>query len=137
LIGQQPLVQFRGAGLGSVPLLGQVPHPCAELVRKGLEVFNAVPQQGYFGGICSDAFVGARLGARRVQKIAFLGYLIGGLGLVATLLYAGKISVPRRWAVHLPERVAQDRLGAIFATVAVLATAMIVVNYLARFARVR
>jgi cytochrome c oxidase subunit I len=72
-----------------------------------------------------------------VQKIAFLGYFIGGLGLVATLLYAGKISVPRRWAVHLPEWVAQDRLGSIFATVAVLATAMIVVNYLTRFARAR
>src|SRR6185295_17314485 len=50
-----------------------------------------------------------------VQKIAFLGYLIGGLGLVATFLYAGMISVPRRWAVHLPEWVAQDQLGSIFA----------------------
>jgi hypothetical protein len=73
LLGQQPLVQFRGAGLGSVPLLGQVPHPYAELVRKGLEVFNAVPQQGYFGGICSDAFVGARLGARQVDPVQFRG----------------------------------------------------------------
>lgn len=72
-----------------------------------------------------------------VQKIAFLAYLIGGLGLVATFLYAGMISVPRRWAVHLPEWVAQDRLGSIFASVAVLATAMIVLNYLARFARAK
>src|SRR6266487_2911447 len=46
-----------------LPLLGQVPHPDAELVRERLEVFDAVPKQGYFGKICSDAFVGARLGA--------------------------------------------------------------------------
>jgi cytochrome c oxidase subunit 1 len=72
-----------------------------------------------------------------MQKIAFLGYLIGGLGLVATFLYAGKISVPRRWAVHLPEWVAQDRVGSIFAALAVLATAAIVVNFLARFVRAK
>jgi cytochrome c oxidase subunit I len=71
------------------------------------------------------------------QKIAFLGYLVGGLGLVVTFLYAGMVSVPRRWAVHLPEWVAQDRLGSIFSAIAVLATAMIVVNCLARFARAR
>jgi hypothetical protein len=72
-----------------------------------------------------------------MQQIIFLGYLVGGLGLVVTFLYAGIISVPRRWAVHLPEWVAQDRLGSIFASVAVLATAMIVLNYLARFARAK
>ena len=72
-----------------------------------------------------------------MQKVAFLAYLIGGLGLVATFLYAGKISVPRRWAVHLPEWVAQDRVGSIFAALAVLATAAIVVNFLARFVRAK
>jgi cytochrome c oxidase subunit 1 len=72
-----------------------------------------------------------------VQKVVFLGYLIGGLGLVATFLYAGMISVPRRWAVHLPEWVAQDRVGSVFAALAVLATAVIVVNALARFVRAK
>ncbi len=52
-----------------LPLLGQVPHPYAELVRERLEVFDAVPKQGYFGKICSDAFVGARLGARRIHPM--------------------------------------------------------------------
>jgi cytochrome c oxidase subunit 1 len=69
------------------------------------------------------------------QKVAFAGYLIGGLGFVGTFLYAGKMSVPRRWAVHLPEWVARDRLASIFALVVLLAIALIVVNYLARFAR--
>jgi len=54
-----------------LPLLGQVPHPYAELVRERLEVFDAVPKQGYFGKICSDAFVGARLGARRIHPMQF------------------------------------------------------------------
>ena len=37
-----------------------------------------------------------------MQQIIFLGYLVGGLGLVATFLYAGIISVPRRWACICP-----------------------------------
>jgi cytochrome c oxidase subunit I len=45
------------------------------------------------------------------------------------------MSIPRRWAVHLPEWVARDRLASIFALVVVLAIALFVVNYLARFAR--
>jgi cytochrome c oxidase subunit 1 len=71
------------------------------------------------------------------QKVAFAGYLIGGLGFVGTFLYAGKMSVPRRWAVHLPEWVAQDRLASIFALAVVLATAMIVLNYLAGLAHAK
>jgi hypothetical protein len=39
--------------------------------------------------------------------------------------------------VHLPEWVAQDQWGSVFAAVAVFAAAMIVVNYLARFVRAK
>ncbi|MBZ0146747.1 MAG: cbb3-type cytochrome c oxidase subunit I [Pseudorhodoplanes sp.] len=70
------------------------------------------------------------------HKVAFVGFLIGGLGLVATFLYAGKESVPRRWAVHLPEWTGQDRLGSIFAVVVIIAAAIIAVRYLRRFARI-
>jgi cytochrome c oxidase subunit 1 len=72
-----------------------------------------------------------------MQKAAFACYLIGGLGLVGTFLYAGKMSVPRRWAVHLPEWVARDQLASIFALVIVLATAMIVLKYLASLANAK
>src|SRR6266516_4827068 len=63
-------VRWRGPRPGPAAH-GQVPHPDAELVRERLEVFNAVPKQGYFGTICSDAFVGARLGARRIHPMQF------------------------------------------------------------------
>ena len=69
------------------------------------------------------------------HKLAFGGLLVGGLGLVLTFLYAGKESVPRRWAVHAPEWIGQDRLGSAFAALVVLATAAIAIRYLSRCAR--
>lgn len=71
----------------------------------------------------------------RSQKIVFAGYLIGALGLVTTFLYAGKESVPRRWAVHLPEWTTPDRLGSVFALLVVMATAIIAIWYLQRARR--
>lgn len=69
------------------------------------------------------------------HKVAFGAFLVGGLGLVGTFLYAGKESVPRRWAVHFPEWTSQDRLGALFALFIIIATTMIAVRYLRRCAR--
>lgn len=69
------------------------------------------------------------------HKIAFAAFLIGALGFVATFLYAGKESVPRRWAVHLPEWTTPDRLGSVFALLAIAATAMIAIRYLRQFRR--
>ncbi len=69
------------------------------------------------------------------HKIVFSGFLIGGLGLVTTFLYAGKESVPRRWAVHLPEWTGQDRVGSLFALIVVIATVMIAAGYLRRCMR--
>lgn len=70
-----------------------------------------------------------------VHKIALAAYLTGGLGLVWTFLYAGKISVPRRWAVHVAEWMPQDRLASLSAIVVVLAALTIVTVFLTRFAR--
>jgi cytochrome c oxidase subunit 1 len=64
------------------------------------------------------------------QKLAFVIFLSGGLGLVFTFLYAGKESVPRRWAVHLPEWTGQDRLGSLFSAGVVIAVALIAIRYL-------
>lgn len=69
------------------------------------------------------------------QKLIFGGYLLGGLGLVLTFLYAGKESVPRRWAVHVAEWMGPDRLGSAFAALVVVATAAIAIHYLSRYAR--
>lgn len=67
--------------------------------------------------------------------VAVGAFLAGGLGLVATFLYGGKESVPRRWAVHLPEWTGQDRLGSLFALLVVIGTTMIAALYLRRFVR--
>ena len=69
------------------------------------------------------------------QKLAFGGFLLGGLGVVLTFLYAGKESVPRRWAVHVPEWIGPDRLGSAFAALVVVATVAIAIRYLSRCAR--
>lgn len=69
------------------------------------------------------------------ERVGFAVFVIGGLGLVATFLYAGKESVPRRWAVHLPEWTGQDRLGSIFAMLVVIAAAMMATHYLRRYLR--
>lgn len=69
------------------------------------------------------------------HKVAVAAFLTGGLGFVATFLYAGKESVPRRWAVHLPEWMTSDRLGSAFALLVILATTMIAIRYLQHYRR--
>jgi cytochrome c oxidase subunit 1 len=51
---------------------------------------------------------------------------------VLVFLYSGSQSVPRRYAEHLPEWMPYDRVGALFAALAVLATVILVVRFLAR-----
>lgn len=69
------------------------------------------------------------------HKLALGGFLLGGLGVVLTFLYSGKESVPRRWAVHVPEWTAPDQLGSVFAAVVVAATVVIAIQYMSRCAR--
>ena len=47
------------------------------------------------------------------DRIGFFLYLAGGLGFVFAFLAAGHASVPRRFAVHLPEWLPYDRAGSI------------------------
>ncbi|MFC4800288.1 cbb3-type cytochrome c oxidase subunit I [Neobacillus sp. GCM10023253] len=47
------------------------------------------------------------------DKLAISTYFIFFTGLVGSFLYAGKISAPRRWAVHLPEWTGSDQVGAL------------------------
>ena len=65
---------------------------------------------------------------------AFLAYLVGGVGLAVMFLIGGATSVPRRWAVHLPEWVMQDRIGSIFAVISILGTIVFFGRYLVRLA---
>lgn len=72
----------------------------------------------------------ARDGA--LDRLAFWAYGIGGIGFVLVFLYCGRQSVPRRFAEHFPEWMPYDRLGALFAALVVLATAVFVVRFLTR-----
>lgn len=62
-------------------------------------------------------------------------YLLAGLGFVTMFLVGGWASVPRRWAVHLPEWQIWDRLASMFAVVVVLVTALFVLSFVTRLPR--
>ena len=65
-----------------------------------------------------------------LDRLAVAAFALGGVGFVATFLYAGKEGVPRRFAVHLPEWLPYDRIGSLFAVVVVLAAAVFVLRFL-------
>jgi cytochrome c oxidase subunit 1 len=63
---------------------------------------------------------------------AFLAYLIGGAGVAVMFLVGGAMSVPRRWAAHLPEWFMQDRIGSLFAVISIVGTLILFGRFLAR-----
>ena len=69
------------------------------------------------------------VGFAGLDKLAFWTYLGGAAGFVLVFLVSGALSVPRRWAVHLPEWVLQDRIGTIFGLLVVLGALLFVLRY--------
>lgn len=67
-----------------------------------------------------------------LDRASFWVYGIAGLAFIATFLMAGRDSVARRWAVHLPEWVGYDRLASVFATLVILAVLVFVIRFLTR-----
>jgi cytochrome c oxidase subunit 1 len=63
-----------------------------------------------------------------------LAYLVGGIGVSVTFLVGGAMSVPRRWAVHLPEWVVQDRVGSLFAVLSIIGALVLLGRFMTRFA---
>jgi cytochrome c oxidase subunit I len=70
-----------------------------------------------------------------LDRAAFWMFGAGGLGFVTLFLLSGRDSVPRRWAVHLSEWVAYDRVAACFAALVVAATLVFVLRFLVRLKR--
>jgi cytochrome c oxidase subunit 1 len=64
------------------------------------------------------------------DRLAVWIYAGGGLTFVFAFLMSGAESVPRRWAVHLPEWMPYDRYGAVCAAVVVLASVWFLVRYI-------
>jgi cytochrome c oxidase subunit 1 len=69
---------------------------------------------------------------RLLDWVAFWAFLGGAFAMVMTFLRAGSASVPRRWAVHMPEWITYDRIASVFAAVVILAAAVFVIRFLAR-----
>lgn len=75
------------------------------------------------------------VGMTALDRGAFVIYGAGAAGFALMFLISGALSVPRRWAAHLPEWMLQDQIATGFAALAVLGTLLIVGRYLAGLAR--
>jgi cytochrome c oxidase subunit 1 len=67
-----------------------------------------------------------------VGPAAFWLYIGGGAVFVMAFLAAGSSSVPRRYAVHLPEWLSYDRIGAMGALLVVLGVGILVIQFALR-----
>lgn len=67
-----------------------------------------------------------------LDRTAFWGFILGTIGFTLSLLDSGKVSVPRRYAVHLPEWLPYDKLGSIFAMLIIASVLVFIVRFLSR-----
>lgn len=70
-----------------------------------------------------------------IDRAAFGAFMVGGLGFVFTFLWAGKHSVPRRFAEHYPEWMSTDAMGAAFAGLAIVGVAIFAISFLSRIGK--
>ena len=68
-------------------------------------------------------------GMSGLDKLAFGSYVLGGAGFTVMFLISGAMSIPRRWAVHLPEWTLQDQIATVFGGVVVLSVVVLVLKY--------
>jgi len=68
----------------------------------------------------------------KLDRAALLSFIIGGFGFILSFLWAGKESVPRRFAEHQPEWQLVDAIGAVFAGLTILAVVVFVLSFLSR-----
>ncbi len=81
---------------------------------------------GFMAWLVKDA---RATGLAGMDRVAFWLYLLGGAGFTLMFLISGALSIPRRWAVHVPEWFLQDRIAAAFGALVVLAALFFVSNY--------
>jgi cytochrome c oxidase subunit 1 len=72
------------------------------------------------------------LRANVLDAVSFWTFAVAGLGFVGMFLLSGRNSIPRRWAVHLPEWVPYDRIASVFAALVVAAALVFLVRFLSR-----
>jgi cytochrome c oxidase subunit 1 len=67
-----------------------------------------------------------------IDVAAFWAFVIGTMGFTMSFLYSGKISVPRRYAEHLPEWVPYDRLASYFVMLLIAAVLVFIFRFFSR-----
>ncbi|WP_415895486.1 cbb3-type cytochrome c oxidase subunit I [Neptuniibacter sp. PT34_22] len=75
--------------------------------------------------------------AGAIGKLAFATYFVGAMGLILTFLASGADSVPRRWAVHLPEWQYLSQLGAIAGSMVLIGFLIFTLQNLARLPKAK
>jgi cytochrome c oxidase subunit 1 len=67
-----------------------------------------------------------------LDRASFWMFVVATLGFTMSFLYSGRASVPRRFAVHLPEWVPYDRVASVFAVLVIAAVSVFVLRFLFR-----
>ncbi|HMM47687.1 MAG TPA: cbb3-type cytochrome c oxidase subunit I [Thiobacillaceae bacterium] len=76
---------------------------------------------------------GSRQGrAGFIDRLSFWAFAVAGTGFTFAFLYGGLASVPRRYAVHLPEWLASGRVGSVFAAIVIAAVLVFVARFTGR-----
>jgi cytochrome c oxidase subunit I len=126
---------------------GVVPAIIDATIKVNLVMHNTMWVPGHFHfylllglaamvfGFMYDLGSGSRTGAGALDRFAVWLFVLGGLGFALVFLYSGKEGVPRRWAVHLPEWVAYDRLASLFALAMIAAVIVFAIRFLIRVPR--
>ena len=70
-----------------------------------------------------------------LDRLAFWVFAAASFGFTMTFLYAGKASIPRRFAEHLPQWTGQDQVGAFFAALVIVAVLVFVIRFFVRLGR--
>ncbi len=70
-----------------------------------------------------------------VEKIVLWAFACGGFAYALMFLLSGQNSIPRRWAVHLPQWVGYSQIASLFAAVVVISATYIVASSLTRVIR--
>ncbi len=76
-------------------------------------------------------------GKRNLDRVAFWLYVGGGFLFSFGFLVSGSDSIPRRWAAHLPEWVAQAQLSSIFGAIVSVAALVFAVRFLTSLGNAR
>lgn len=83
-----------------------------------------------FGFMYHLAIEGGGLTEGPIDRFCFWLYAAGGIGFAVMFLYSGRLSVPRRWAVHLPEWLVYDQIASVFAALAVVTAVVLMARFL-------